>query len=169
MTWLKLVPGWAYWLAALLIVAGAQQVRVVSAQAQTSAAVTELAKHRAEVAEIANRAMVAALNETKRRMLARDEVQSDAEQQLEVARADADAAGSAIERLQQRAEAAERRSRSAGNTITDQLSQATEAEARVHADLLSRIGQAAGLYADEADRRGIAGAACERQYDSLGN
>ncbi|WP_405120760.1 DUF2514 family protein [Pseudomonas leptonychotis] len=168
MTWLKLLPGWAYWLLALFIVAGGQQLRVSAAQVKASGAVSELARYRAEVHARDLRAAMAALQETKRRELARDEAQKDAEQKDEQRRIDIAAAGSALERLQQRAEAAERRSRAAGNTITDQLSAATEAEARVRAELFGRIGGLAGLYADEADRRGIAGVACERQYDSLG-
>lgn len=166
--WLKMVPAWAYWGLALVIVAGAQQLRVAGAKVDAAGAVSELADYKTEVSERDRRATLASLQETKRRMLASEEVQKDAEQQLEVARADADRAGTALERLQQRLDIAERRSRAAGNTITAQLGQAAEAEARVRADLFGRIGQAAGLYADIADDRGIRGASCERQYDSLG-
>jgi hypothetical protein len=168
-TWLKLVPAWAYLALALLIVACGQQIRVVIAQSVAAKAQTDLANYRAEVSDIARRVTLANLQETKRRELAREEVQKDAEQQIELARADAAAAGTALERLRKRYEGAERRSRAAGDTITDQLSAATEAEARVRADLLSRIGEAAGLYAGEADARGIRGQACERQYESLRN
>jgi chromosome segregation ATPase len=168
-TWLKLVPAWAYLALALLIVAGGQQIRVVIAQSVAAKAQTELANYRAEVSEIARRVTLANLQETKRRITAADEVHKDAEQQIELARADATAAGTALERLRKRYEGAERRSRAAGDSITDQLSAATEAEARVRADLLGRIGEAAGFYAGEADERGIRGQACERQYESLGN
>jgi hypothetical protein len=166
-TWLKLVPAWAYLALALLLVAGGQQLRVVIAQSVAQKAQTDLANYRAEVSEIARRVTLANLQETKRRIEAADEVQKDAEQQIELARADAAAAGAALDRLRQRYEGAERRSRAAGNTVTDQLGQAAEAEARVRADLLSRIGEAAGFYAGEADERGIRGQACERQYESL--
>jgi chromosome segregation ATPase len=169
MTWLKLVPAWAYWALAVLLVIGVQQVRVTAAHMQASAAITELANYRAEVSEMARRATLAALHETQRRMTAADEAQKDAEQQIELARADAARAGSALERLRKRYAGTERRSRAAVDSITDQLSAATEAEARMRADLLSRIGAAAGLYAAEADERGIRGSACERQYGSLRN
>ena len=168
MTWLKLVPPWAWWALALLAVAGVQQLRVAGAHVEAAGAVSALADYRAEVSERDRRATLAALQETKRRMLASEEEQQNAEQQLEAYRADVALAGSALERLQQRLAAAERRSREAGNTITAQLSQAAEAEARVRADLLSRIGALSGLYADIADDRGIRGASCERHYDSLG-
>jgi hypothetical protein len=169
MTWLKLVPPWAYLALALLVVAGGQQIRVVIAQSQALKSQTDLANYRAEVSEIARRVTLANLQETKRRITAADEVQKDAEQQIELARADAAAAGTALGRLRKRYEGAERRSRAAGGSLTDQLSQATEVEARMRADLLSRIGEAAGFYASEADERGIRGSACERQYDSLRN
>lgn len=168
-TWLKLVPAWVYWVLALCIVAGAQQLRVAAAQSDAAGAVSALADYKTEVSERNRRAAVAALQETKRRMAAIDEVTKHAEQRLEAARADAADAGSALERLQQRLAETEQRSRAAGNTITAQLSQAAEAEARVRAELFGGLGAAAQLYADEADQRGIRGSACERQYDSLGS
>lgn len=168
MTWLKLLPSWAYWVLALVLVAGAQQLRVAGAKVETAGAVSALANYKTEVSERDRRSTLAALQETKRRMQASEEEQQNAEQQLEAYRADVALAGAALERLQQRLAAAERRSREAGNTITAQLSAATEAEARVRADLLGRVGEAAGLYADIADDRGIRGTSCERHYDSLG-
>ncbi len=90
-----------------------------------------------------------------------------AHEQLAAARTDAERAGSALERLQQRLAAAEQRSRHAGNAITAQLSQAAEDAARVRADVLGRVGEAAQLYAGVADERGIAGSACEKAYDAV--
>lgn len=165
---LKGLPGWSWWLLALVIIAGGQQVRVSMAQTDAAQAVTALADYKEEIAERDRFAAAAALQETKRRIAAFDEVQQHAEQQLEVARADAAGAAAALERLQQRLAAAEQRSRAAGNAITAQLSQAADTTARVRADLLGRIGEAAGLYADVADRRGIAGSSCERAFDALG-
>lgn len=165
--WLKLVPSWVWWALALTAVAGVQQLRVAGAQVEAAGAVTALADYKTEVSERDRKATLAALLETKRRMAAIDEVQKDAEQQLEAARADAAGAGAALERLQQRLTAAEQRSRAAGNTITAQLSASADTAARVRADLLGRIGQAAGLYAGVADERGVAGTACERAYDGV--
>ena len=67
MTWLKLVPAWAWWLLALVLVAGGQQVRVYSAQA-------ELANYRAEVSERDRRAAMAVLAENQRRQKAADDL-----------------------------------------------------------------------------------------------
>lgn len=166
--WLKLVPTWAWWLLALLAVAGVQQLRVAGAYVQAAGAVSALADYKAEVAERDRRAAVAALQETKRRMAALDEVQQNAERQLEVARADAAGAAAALERLQHRLADSEQRSRAAGNSITAQLSQAAEADSRVRTELLGRLGALAQLYAGVADESRIRGLACEGSFDSLG-
>ncbi len=166
--WLRLVPSWAWWALALLAVAGVQQLRVAAAQVQAAGAVSALADYKTEVSERDRKATLAALQETKRRMAAIDEVQKDAEQQLEAARADAANAGGALERLKLRLEAAERRSRDAGNTITAQLSQAAEADSRVRTELLGRLGALAQLYAGVADESRVVGLACERAYAALG-
>lgn len=177
--WLKLVPLWAWlalaWAVSLVLVGGAQQVRVALAQVDAATALTTAAKsasaladYKTEVSERDRKAALAALLETKRRMTAIDEVQKDAEQQLEAARADAAGAGSALERLKLRLEAAERRSRVAGNTITAQLSQAAEADSRMRTELLGRLGALAQLYAGVADESRIRGLACEGSFDSLG-
>lgn len=166
-TWLKLVPGWAYWALALAVVAGGQQIRVISAQSVASKAQAELADYRTEVSERDRRAGLFVIQENQRRQAATEKADADAQEQLASARIDAERAGSALERLQQRLAAAEQRSRDAGNAITTQLGQTAEAAARVRADLLSGIGTAAQLYAAVADERGIAGATCEKSYDAV--
>uniref|UniRef100_A0A6M3J8J5 DUF2514 domain-containing protein n=1 Tax=viral metagenome TaxID=1070528 RepID=A0A6M3J8J5_9ZZZZ len=169
--WLKLLPAWAWAAAAglllALVVGGVQEIRVSGAQAAAATARAALADYKKEIAERDRQGAIAALQETKRRLALIDEVETDAQQQTAAARNDADAAGTAIERLQQRLAAAELRAREAGNAITAQLGQAAEAAARMRADVLSRVGAAAGLYAGVADERGIAGTACERAYDGV--
>lgn len=176
--WLKLVPSWVWlalaWGLSLVLVGGAQQVRVALAQVEAATSLTKAAKsataladYKTEVSERDRKATLAALQETKRRQALIEEEQKNAAKQLETARADAAAAGTALERLQQRAAAAELRARAAGNAITAQLSASADATARVRADLLGRVGAAAGLYAGVADERGVAGASCERAYDGV--
>ncbi|AYF87434.1 DUF2514 family protein [Pseudomonas sp. DY-1] len=123
--------------------------------------------YRLEVSERDRRADAQSRTEEQRRQKAVDEVGNEAEGKLEVARVDAARAGDALQRLQQRFDEAERRSRACGNSFTAQLSQAAEVEARMRADLLGRIGEAAGFYAAEADERGTAGKACEVAYGRL--
>ncbi len=165
--WLKLVPTWAYWLLALAVVAGGQQIRVLSAQSVASKAQVDLASYRTEVSERDRRAALFVIQENQRRQAATEKADAEAQEQLAAARTDAERAGSALERLQQRLAAAEQRSRDAGNAITAQLSQAAEGAARVRADVLGRVGEAAQLYAGVADERGIAGSACEKAYDAV--
>lgn len=165
--WLKLVPSWAWWLLALAVVAGGQQIRVLSAQSDASKARADLATYRTEVSERDRRAALYVIQENQRRQAAMEKADAEAQEQLAVARSDAERAGSALERLQQRLAAAEQRSRDAGNAITAQLSQAAEGTARVRADLLGRVGEAAQLYAGVADERGIAGSACEKAYEAV--
>ena len=167
MNWLKLVPAWAWWALALAVVAGGQQIRVSSAQSVAAGAQRELAEYRAEVAERDRRAAVFVIQENQRRQAATEKADAEAQQQLAAARGDAERAGSALERLKLRLAAAEKRSRDAGNSITAQLGQAAEDAARMRADMLGRLGAAAGFYAGIADERGIAGAACEKAYDGL--
>ena len=164
---LKLVPTWSYWVLALVLVAGGQQIRVLSAQSVASKAHAELASYRAEVSERDRRAALFVIQENQRRQAATEKADAEAQEQLAAARIDADRAGSALERLQQRLAAAEQRSRDAGNAITAQLGQAAEDAARVRADVFGRIGEAAQLYAAVADDRGIAGATCEKSYDAV--
>ncbi|MGE4335347.1 MAG: DUF2514 family protein [Pigmentiphaga sp.] len=166
-SWLKLVPGWAYWVLALAVVAGGQQIRVLSAQSVASKAQADLSDYRADVSERDRRAAMALIQENQRRQAATEKADAEAQEQLAAARIDAHRAGSALERLQQRLAAAEQRSRDAGNAITAQLSASAEDAARVRADVLGRIGTAAQLYAEVADDRGIAGTACEKSYDAV--
>lgn len=55
--WLKLVPTWAYWLLALAVVAGGQQIRVLSAQSDAAQARAAHQNHLRQVAE-ANAAVI---------------------------------------------------------------------------------------------------------------
>jgi hypothetical protein len=55
--WLKFVPSWAWWVLALAVVAGGQQIRVVSAQSVASKAQAEHQTHLRQVAE-ANAAVI---------------------------------------------------------------------------------------------------------------
>ncbi|MCY1355683.1 hypothetical protein D9M69_421140 [compost metagenome] len=167
MTWLKVVPAWCWWVLVLILVAGGQQLRVGWAQADAAKAQAELADYRLEVSERDRRAAAQARTEEQRRQKAVDEVGNEADGELEVARADADRSGDALQRLQQRYAELEQRSRACGNALTAQLGQAAEGEARVRADLLGRLGEAVRFYAAEADRRGIAGRACELAYDRV--
>lgn len=169
--WLKLVPSWAWpWIAGLVLalaVGGVQQVRVVGLQVGLANEKAAHSNYRTEVAERDRRAAMFLIQENQRRQAAVEKADAEAQQQLAAARGDAERASSALERLQQRLAAAEQRSRDAGNSITAQLGQAAESAARMRADVLGRLGAAAGFYAGIADERGIRGANCEKAWGGL--
>lgn len=165
--WLRLVPAWAWWALALVVVASGQQVRVLSAQSVAAGAQRDLSDFRAELAERDRRAAMFVIQENQRRQAATEKADAEAQQQLAEARGDAERAGSALERLKLRLAAAEQRSRDAGNSITSQLGQAAEDAARMRADVLGRLGEAVQLYAAIADERGIRGSNCEKAWRGL--
>lgn len=165
--WLKLVPSWGWWLLALVVVAGWQQIRVSSAQSVAAWAQRELADYRAEVAERDRRAAMAVLAENQRRQKAADESRREALEQIEQAQADAAAADATAGGL--RAELARIRRIVASYTGAGAGSQAGRSTTDLLTELLEEVESAGRAMAAEADRRGVAGAACERQYDALLN
>lgn len=167
MAWVRLVPLWA-WLAVVLgLWTVVEELRLANLRGELVAEQAAHSGYRAEVAERDRRAALAALAETKRRQVAAEGVEKDAQGKLGQAQGDAARAGDALQRLQQRYADAEQRARQCGDAITAQLSAAAEAGARMRAELLGRLGAAAGLYAAAADDSRVRGQACEASYDSL--
>ena len=157
--------------AALLIalaVAGVQTYRLSEerlAHAETSRT------HAETISRLERRAREAesAARETERSWTAAMErVVNEHQTQIDQARADADAAASAGERLRQRvAELTAGCRRAAGGSAVAGSGQAADATARVLADVFSEVERVGREMAAEADRRGIAGAACEAAYGAL--
>lgn len=167
MAWVRVVPLWA-WLAVVLgLWTVVEELRLANLRGELVAEQAAHSGYRAEVAERDRRAALAALAETKRRQVAVEGVEKDAQGKLDQAQGDAARAGDALQRLQQRYAETEQRARQCGDAITAQLSAAAEAGARMRADLLGRLGAAAGLYAAAADDNRVRGQACEASYDSL--
>ncbi|MGE5866826.1 MAG: DUF2514 family protein, partial [Rhizobacter sp.] len=80
---------------------------------------------------------------------------------------DAGAAADALRRLRQRVAADAARRAAAGNPSASQSGPSTEPAADLPADVLARLGEAAGQLAAHADAARIAGLACERSYEAL--
>lgn len=169
MQWLRLVPlwGWAAGLALVIGIASGGWINGARWEARLADAQRVHAGERQQWADQAREAEAEQRRIEQERQQAIDGVQRDAEQQIELARADADRAGDALGRLQQRFETATAGSRACGNTITAQLSETADSAARMQADVFRRVGEAAQFYAAEADRRGVAGRACQMAYGSL--
>ncbi|MEG2041160.1 MAG: hypothetical protein RR068_08635, partial [Hafnia sp.] len=104
MTWLKLIPTWAWWLIAVLVVGAGQQYRLMdsqgetdSARAQTAKVKSDLADYRLEVSERDRRAAAQARNEEQRRQKAADEEGENARHKLDLAEGRAATAESAAD------------------------------------------------------------------------
>jgi len=147
---LRAVPAWAYATALALAWGGFQHHRA-------TAAVNELAA----VRESAYRA---ALIETTRRLAAQQEVTHAADLALAQARADADGAALAADRLRGAARRAAGRACAAAPAGPGAPA---SAPAVVLADVLIRADGRAGELAAAVDAARIAGTACERAYEAL--
>lgn len=159
LTLLRVIPIWAYALAAALAWGGWQKHRANEAGAQ-------LARHITETAQLREQAMHAALIETTRRLSAQQEAADHAQASTRRAQADATAAAGAAGRLRTYA-ASLAASAGACNPAPAGVSAAASAPGVVLADLLGRLEASGRSLAEEADRRGIAGAECVGRYEAL--
>lgn len=108
--------------------------------------------------------------EEQRRQQEIARITKNAQQQINAARADADSAAAAGNRLQQTVADLQRRLRqrgAGGNTATGSGGQAAAKQCSVLTDLFSESVERNQQLAAEADRRRIAGLACEQSYEAL--
>lgn len=165
--WLKLVPTWLWWLIALVIVGGVQQWRVFEIEKDLAQLRTDWAEERADLAGQVAAAQELARAEEQRRQRDIEVIRNDANAELDQVIADArDAAGRAdgLQRELNRLRA----SRGATcDTIASQRGEAAASSFDVLADLFVEVEREGRAMAEEADRRGIAGSACERAYEAV--
>lgn len=168
MTWLGAVPAWCWWLIALVLVAGGQEIRVGAEKIEASAARSELSDYRLEVGERDRRAVALARDEEQRRAEAQEEARAHAQKErtiADVGAVDADAAGQRLRSESTQYAAAV--SCPGTDTAAIARSQAATRAAMVLSDLLARADERAGELAQAYDRARIAGQQCEREYDGL--
>jgi hypothetical protein len=163
--WLKLFPGWAYWLLALAVVAGGQQIRVLSAQSVAAEAQVDLANYRTEVSERDRRAALFVIQENQRRQTAVEEIRRDAQDKIAAVAADAAAADDTASRLRARVAQLSRRPASCPGAASG--GEAASETGMVLTDVFARLDQRAGELAAAYDRARIAGLACEAAYDAV--
>ena len=144
------VPIWAWALTAALSWGALQRHAATTAGQRALKAERELSTMRLDAAQAAKDAL-ARLAVTQQKAI------NEARNAADLDRAGADAAADALRRL---------RVRASGSSCPAHVATAGSAPAadagNLPADLLSRIGQAAGQFAAIADERGRAGRACER-------
>lgn len=157
-SWLKLVPGPAWWLLALVLVAGVQQYRVMDAKGELSVA-------RAEWSEAARQAEAQARSEEQRRQTAIEGIRRDAQEKIAAVAADAAAADDAAGRLRARVAELSRRPASCAGAAGG--GEAADPARDLLADMLGRLDAAAGGVAEFADRSRAAGLTCQVSYEAL--
>ncbi|WP_256824942.1 DUF2514 family protein [Pseudomonas kurunegalensis] len=174
MTWLGVVPTWCWWLIALVLVAGGQEIRVgagkadaAKARGDAAEARTELSDYRLQVSERDRRAAAQARTEEQRRQAVADEEGESARKKLELAKGRAADAESAADGL--RGEIARLRDghRATCDTIASQQRQAGTSAVVVLGGLLEDADRMAGSCAAALERSRIAGLACESIYNDL--
>jgi hypothetical protein len=157
----RLVPTWCWWVAALLIVAGAQEIRVGAGKFDALAARSELADYRLEVSERDRRAASQARTEEQRRQAVADEEGESAHKKLELANGRAADAESAAAGL--RGEVARLREGHSAtcDTIAAQQRQAGTSAIMVLGGLLEESDRMAGSCAAALERSRITGLSCQ--------
>lgn len=156
--WLKLLPSWAWWVLALVLVAGMQQYRVMDAKGELSVA-------RAEWSEAARQAEARARSEEQRRQTAIEGIRRDAQEKIAAVAADAAAADDAASQLRARVAELSRRPASCAGAAGG--GEAADPARDLLADMLGRLDEAAGGIAEFADRSRAAGLTCQVSYEAV--
>lgn len=166
-TWLSLLPGWAYWLAAVLLIGGVQQWRVAGLQDDLAKLERDWANERAALAGQVATAEAAARAEEQRRQREIEGIQDEARGELERASADARIADERAGGLQREIDRLRASRGATCDAIATQRGQAAGSAFDMLADVLSEMERAGRELAAEADRRGVAGQTCERTYGAV--
>ena len=155
--------------AALAIAAaGVQTVRLASEKTDFAEARATWADTRAEASKMHAKAESVQREEENRRQLEKDNAILEAKTQLDNLAADLVRANRSAASLRDAAQAAAKRASEARSSAsTGSGGTPAQDPAGVLADVLASIDERAGILAKIAGERGIAGATCERSYDSL--
>lgn len=166
---------WEVWIIAALVAAvvgafGVQEFKLVTTRLELATLKASVATEHAVQADAARKDEAAQRIEGERRAARQKENDDAATKKLadaNAARVRSDAAAASLSQRFAAALAAARQARNDPPPVAGSPPAANPDD--VLADVQRRIDQAAGLFADLADKRGIAGAACERDYDALGD
>jgi len=166
-TWLGAVPAWCWWLIALVLVAGGQEIRVGAGKIEASAARSELSDYRLEVSERDRSAAAQARTEEQRRQAVADEEGESARQKLELAQGRAAAAESAAGGLRGEIDRLRAGRAATCGAIATQQRQAGTSAVVVLGGLLEEADRMAGDLAAALGRSRIAGEACSTLYNMI--
>ena len=164
---MPVLPSWAYWLLTVLVVGGVQQYRVMDARGDLAKNEKDWAAERADLADKVAKAEAAARAEEQRRQREIKGIQDEARGEMERASVDARVADSRADGLQREVDRLRASRGATCSAIAAQRGEASASAFDVLADLFTEVERAGRDLAAEADRRGVAGRACERAYDSV--
>lgn len=166
--WFRPWMAWAALAAAAAVLVGLQTMRLADERAAHS---KTRAEHSAQMQQLERQALLqerAARLEEQRRTVEVQKAADEAQLQLEQARADAAAAGTAGQRLRDRIAQLTAACRPAASKApTASTGPATDATADLLARVQQRLDDAADGIARYADEARAAGTACQRSYDAL--
>lgn len=162
---IALIQQYKLWLLGLAVAALMALSATAAWQWQANSYGAQLADLRTAQAEALATAQAQARTEEQRRQLAVEGIRHDAQTHIAQAATDAAAADRTADGL--RVELARLKRRPASCPGATAGSEAGPDTTAVLADLLEEVERAGRAMAAEADRRGIAGGACERSYDAV--
>lgn len=164
-----MIAGAAPWaLIGALMIAGLQTYRLALEQGAHAGTLKRHAEQLLEQEQTARQAVTKARAEGERRYANLMEIATNAQTELDRARADAASAADAAGRLRQRIAAiTAARCPAPSDTATAGSSAPADPAGDLLADVQRRLDEASTEFAGFADRARTAGAACERSYDAL--
>ena len=159
------------WMAAAItagVLLGVQTLRLNTAQLDAATTRTKQADTLRTIADLTAKAERAVRAEETQRAQALEKIANDTQKQIDAARVDAAAAARSADSLRQQLARYVAAARSASaNPATAAPGEATADALGVLADMLVKLDERAGIYAEAADRSRIAGVSCEQAYSAL--
>ncbi len=156
-------------IAALLGLAGLQTLRLADERAAHAKTVAQLERERGDWQRESRKAVEAALAEGNRRTAVAQKESQDARKKAQTLGTDLAAARAAGERLRGALAAATARANTASQPAASAVGSPPKGIDSLFDDLFREMEELGREMAAEADRRGIAGQACESIYDAMSN
>lgn len=168
-TWFRPWMAWLAIVAAMAVLLGLQTLRLSDERTEHANTKTAWSDERTTLERQAREAVQAARDEEQRKTKDVQKEADEAQKQLVVAAADADAARDAGERLRKQVAilTAALRSSGSGKPASANPSASADPALDLLADMQRRIDEATDGIAGFADKSHTSGLACERSYDAL--
>lgn len=167
MNWIGAVPTWCWWLIALVLVAGGQEIRVGAGKVEASTAKSELADYRLQVAERDRRAAAQIRTEEQRQQKIKDQEGENARLEKLALQGDIDRYRAAGVGLRQQIDRLQRGRGATCDLVSAQQRETRSTTSMVCGKLLGELDQMAGSLGEALGRSRIAGLACEAIADKV--